>query len=175
MTLCAVKKKLLHNITHFSSSSDSASSAYAARRPPASALPSSRTCLSTLRVASGEVPFERRSPFCGASPRSQPSYRHVVFFAVQIPFILSALPSFAWRTMQFNLKNRAVFRLIFVKRIKNRNTHSGHIINITSDKLHLMDNCGCSDQSIDSWTLFANPFRNTAYAPPLKCNFALYG
>ena len=45
----------------------------------------SRTRLRALRVAFGEVPFERRSPFCGASPRSQPSYRHVVFFAVQIP------------------------------------------------------------------------------------------
>ena len=45
----------------------------------------SRTPLRALRVAFGEVPSERRSPFCGASPRSQPSYRHVVFFAVQIP------------------------------------------------------------------------------------------
>ena len=27
------------------------------------------------------------------------SYRHVVFFAVQIPFILLVLPSFAWRTI----------------------------------------------------------------------------
>ena len=45
----------------------------------------SRTRLRALRVAFGEVPSERRSPFCGASPRSQPSYRHVVFFAVQIP------------------------------------------------------------------------------------------
>jgi hypothetical protein len=52
-----------------------------------------------LRVAFGEVPSERRSPFCGASPHSQPSYRHVVFFAVQIPFILLVLPSFAWRTI----------------------------------------------------------------------------
>ncbi|MBQ6142178.1 MAG: hypothetical protein IJI54_12945, partial [Kiritimatiellae bacterium] len=34
-----------------------------------------------------------------AHPRSQPSYRHVVFFAVQIPFILLVLPSFAWRTI----------------------------------------------------------------------------
>ena len=59
----------------------------------------SRTRLRALRVAFGEVPSERRSPFCGASPRSQPSYRHVVFFAVQIPFILLVLPSFAWRTM----------------------------------------------------------------------------
>ena len=33
----------------------------------------------------------RRSPFCGASPRSQPSYRHVVFFAVQIPLWSRAL------------------------------------------------------------------------------------
>ena len=45
----------------------------------------SRTRLRALRVAFGEVPSERRSPFCGASPRSQSSYRHVVFFAVQIP------------------------------------------------------------------------------------------
>ena len=45
----------------------------------------SRTRLRALRVAFGEVPSERRSPFGGASPRSQPSYRHVVFFAVQIP------------------------------------------------------------------------------------------
>ena len=35
----------------------------------------------------------------GRPPRSQPSYRHVVFFAVQTPFILLVLPSFAWRTM----------------------------------------------------------------------------
>ena len=35
----------------------------------------------------------------GRPPRNQPSYRHVVFFAVQIPFILLVLPSFAWRTM----------------------------------------------------------------------------
>ena len=35
----------------------------------------------------------------GRPPRSQSSYRHVVFFAVQIPFILLVLPSFAWRTM----------------------------------------------------------------------------
>ena len=61
----------------------------------------SRTRLRALWVAFGEVPFERRSPFCGASPRSQPSYRHVVFFAVQIPFILLVLPSFAWRTICF--------------------------------------------------------------------------
>ncbi len=59
----------------------------------------SRTRLRALRVAFGEVPFERRSPFCGASPRCQPSYRHIVFFAVQIPFILLVLPSLAWRTM----------------------------------------------------------------------------
>ena len=39
----------------------------------------------------------------GRPPRSQSSYRHVVFFAVQIPFILLVLPSFAWRTMAFFL------------------------------------------------------------------------
>ena len=38
-----------------------------------------------------------------AKPRGQPSYRHVVFFAVQIPFILLVLPSFAWRTIFFLL------------------------------------------------------------------------
>ena len=54
----------------------------------------------------GEVPSERRSPFCGASPHSQSSYRHVVFFAVQIPFILLVLPSFAWRTMFHNPSER---------------------------------------------------------------------
>ncbi len=40
-----------------------------------------------------------------APPRSQPSYRHVVFFAVQTPFILLALPSFAWRTMRLHSRH----------------------------------------------------------------------
>ena len=40
----------------------------------------SRTRLRALRVAFGEVPSERRSPFCGASPHSQPSYQRAILF-----------------------------------------------------------------------------------------------
>ena len=70
----------------------------------------SRTRLRALRVAFGEVPSERRSPFCGASPRSQSSYRHVVFFAEHIPFNLLVLPSLAWRTtLNSPLQCQAIF------------------------------------------------------------------
>ena len=91
-----------------------------ARRPPASANPASVHFLAKPHFH----PNVTFGDFTGTHPRARIGFRReflprtsevrrtnhnhflVVFLAVQIPFILLVLPSFAWRTIVFSFLNR---------------------------------------------------------------------